>query len=203
MNSLALRVNGKTVSVTPDQIEDQPDDSHQEEDRQKKDSSSYDPGRDGSRAMNCSSFPEVLFATEDGQISIDRGSLSEREISHKEGCVSGNGMTRVNGKRAKRDSNIACYVAVDVNGTERAGYIPDRFSLGDGNVRTETGAIVIVVLVFSEPGKGKDESYRSQKDQPGGWKRVCAHEQPRGVVYAAQLSEASLRQESSSSECYP
>jgi hypothetical protein len=44
MNSLALRVNGKTVAVTPDQIDNQPDDSHQEEDRQKKNSSSYDPG---------------------------------------------------------------------------------------------------------------------------------------------------------------
>jgi hypothetical protein len=180
MNSLALRVNGKTVAVTPDQIDNQPDDSRQEEDRQKKNSSSYDPGRDRSRTMNCSSFTYMLFSTEDCQISIDRGSLSQREISHKDGCVSGDGMTRVNGKRAKRHGNIARYVSMDVNGAERAGYIAHRFSLGDGNVGTETGAVVIVVLVFGEPGKGKGESYRSQKDQPGGWKRVCAHEQPRG-----------------------
>ncbi len=153
--------------------------------------------------MNGSSFSKMLFTTEDGQISIDRGSLSEREISHKDSCVSGDGMTRVHGKRAKRDSHIAGYVSMDMDGTERAGDIADRFSLCDGNVGTKAGAIVIVVLVFGETGKGKDESYRSKKDQPGGWKKVCAHEQPRGVVYAAQLPEASLRQESSSSECYP
>ena len=98
MNSVALRVDGKTVAVTPNQIENQPDDSRQEENRQQEDSSSYDPGRDGSGTMNGSSFSKMLFTTEDGQISIDRGSLSEREISHKDGCVSGNGMTRVNGK---------------------------------------------------------------------------------------------------------
>jgi hypothetical protein len=135
---------------------------------------------------------------------MDAGSLSKRKIPHENGRVSGNGMTRIDVDGAKSNSDISGYIPMDVNGTERAGYITYRFSLGDGYVRTEAGAIVIAVPVLGKAGESQSEGDGSQKGQPGYRRKVYAHEQPRvGVVYAAELLAASLRQESSSSECYP
>ena len=97
MDSLAVRVNGKTVAVTPDQIEDQPDDSRKAKNRSEENCGSYDPGRDRSTAVDGGTFAQMLFPAEDGQIAMDRGSLSEGQIAHKDRCVSGDGMTRVDG----------------------------------------------------------------------------------------------------------
>lgn len=154
MDSLSLGVNRKLIPITADEVNDQPDDPDEYEKRRKEDQHSQRLRDDRPGSMNGCAFSQAGVSSQNGEISVDCGALAKIEIASRDRGVSGDGVTWVNGNGAEGNSDVTGYVAMEMDRTERAGDVASRFSLCNGDIGAEAGAIVAAMMALRIGGCG-------------------------------------------------
>ena len=71
-------------------------------------------------------------------------------------------MPRFHRDRAKGHSDIAGYAPAQMDRTEGASHVTDRFPLGDGDVGAEAGAIIVAMGALVETAGDADDEEKKQ-----------------------------------------
>ena len=171
LEAATLRIDGETVAVAANEVDDQPDDSDQDEERGEGDQEPEASGEDSLRATNHGSRGQVRVAGRDGQVAADLCLVAKVKIAAKNGDVAGDVVVGVDGDVAEENGYIASDVAVNVDGAEGAGNISGGFTFVDGDVVSDAGSVLLRAGECRERG-GKQE---------GGGEEQFMHERPRGA----------------------
>jgi len=126
-------------------MDDEPDKARQHEEGRKQDERTNRLRDDGPRATDGGSVCEIGVARHDSYVTVNAGAFTEIDVAHKNRGVPGDGVSRFDGNGAESDGHISRNFSPNVDGAESTGNIGDDLSLGNRNIGTEAGAIVVSV----------------------------------------------------------
>jgi hypothetical protein len=173
LEAAAPRIRRKLVPVTPNDIDDQPDHSTQ---NQKRSDRKQQP--DASRhhrllASNRGTGGHLRLSRRNGHIAANRGIRPHHKISAQRSHIARNSPVRIHRHRSKESCNIAPHIAVNPHRTESARNIAGRLSVRDHDVSSKPNAILRRV--------SEAEGY--YRDQQSSSEEQSTHGRPRGLVY--------------------
>jgi hypothetical protein len=138
----ALGVSRKSIAVAAYQIDDQPDNSDEYEQRRQGHEQPEASGEDGAVAVDGAGGSKIEVAGSDGDVSADLCIVAYGQVPAEDGDVAGDAVSGVERDAAEEDSDITPDVAVDVDRAEGAGDVGCGVSFGHSDIVSKAGVVL-------------------------------------------------------------
>ena len=137
-----LGVGRELIAIAANQVDDQPDDSYEQDERGEGDEQPEAAGEDGALAVDRGCGSEVEVTGGDCDVATDLRVVAYGEIASEDGYVAGDAMAGVKGDAAEEHRDVTPDVAVNMDRAEGARDVRCGFAFGDGDVIAEAGVVI-------------------------------------------------------------